>query len=138
MFEKFKSVFAKKPRYIAFDGNDEDTVDIFLYAAQLESCKISNYVFMKKNADIHPALLQRDFENLDFSSSLIHGDDVYQQIPEVIQYNADYDIIIGLVDTKDWAKLNTCINIAEKTTDDVDLQIKIFINAYNLIDMKSK
>lgn len=138
MLEKIKSMFAKKQRYATFDGNDEDTIDIFLHGAQLESCRISNYIFMKKNSDVHSALTKRDFVNLDFSNFFIVGDEIYQQIPEVVQYNEDYDIIIGLVQDKDWVKLNTCINIAEKTTDDIDLQIKIFINAYNLINTSVK
>jgi hypothetical protein len=138
MLEKIKSMFVKKERYASFDGNDEDTIDIFLHGAQLESCRISNYIFMKKNSDIHSALTKRDFVNLDFSNFFIVGDEIYQQIPEVVQYNEDYDIIIGLVQDKDWAKLNTCINIAEKTTDDVEMQMSIFTNAYHLINPSIK
>jgi len=54
-------------------------------------------------------------------------------------YNREFNIMLSMIHIDNWDTLNTCINIAESTSDDFDTKVKITINSLcELLDTESE
>lgn len=130
---KFKSFFEKRKTIKQISqANDYYTIKPFLHGCQMENRRFANYIFVKNSATNTSTLEARNFKNLKESVTKDLDwnieDELFDIVADNIQYNKKYNILITMVPEKLWATLNTAINIAEKTTDDVTTQRQITIN----------
>ena len=136
MFVKIKEFIQKNRNSKRFlEANEYGTVVPFLFGAQLENRKLGRYIFVKEDDSSEQLLLDRDFTDITishdtfFKSSILETDSLLSIIAESVMYNQEYNIIISMIHIDNWKTLNTCINIAESTSDDFDTKVKITINS---------
>lgn len=135
MIGKIKNLFEARKMLRAIDtANDNYVIKPFLHGCQLENRRFGNYIFIKNSASNKTALEKRNFQ--DFKQTVLKNvsyelnDEIFDVVGDNIQYNKKYNIIITMVSEKIWDTLNTAINIAEKTTSDVETQRLITINVF--------
>ena len=136
MFKKIKDLLQKNRNSKRFfEANDYATVAPFLFGAQLENRKLGRYLFIKDDECAEQCLLERDFVDITisndnfFKSNILETDSLLSIIAESAMYNQEFNIITSMIHPDNWKTLNTCINIAEATSDDFDTKVKITINA---------
>lgn len=143
MIDKIKNtVVNQKTARMLAESNSEYIVKPFLFGAQIENRVFGNYIFVKNSPENKESLRTRKF--LDFKEVLSKQvkwnlkDEIFDNIANDVQYNKEFNIIIALVPDKIWGILNKSINIAEKTTKDINTQRKIIINTFNELSVKSE
>lgn len=143
MIDKIKNtVVNQKTARMLAESNSEYIVKPFLFGAQIENRVFGNYIFVKNSPENKESLRTRKF--LDFKEVLSKQvkwnlkDEIFDSIANDVQYNKEFNIIIALVPDKIWGILNKSINIAEKTTKDINTQRKIIINTFNELSVKSE
>lgn len=117
-----------------FEANEYGTVVPFLFGAQIENRKLGRYIFVKDDDNTEQLLSDRDFTNITtedkyFKSNILETDSLLSIIAESLMYNKEFNIILSLIHIDNWDTLNTCINIAEATSEDFDTKVKITINS---------
>lgn len=124
------------------EANAEYIVKPFLFGTQIENRIFGNYIFVKDSPENNASLKIRKFNN--FKETLAKQvninikDEIFDTIANNVQYNKEFNIIIAMVPDKIWGTLNKSINIAEKTTKDINTQRKIIINTFNELSIKSE
>lgn len=134
MIGKFKQhIESRKTFKLIAQANEYNTIKPFLYGCQIEYRRLGKYIFIKNSAVNQTALKGRAFN--DFSEAILKHvnwqlDDQIFEIGENILYNEKYNIVVTMIGEKIWNILNTSVNIAEKTSSDLELQRKIVLNAF--------
>jgi CTP-dependent riboflavin kinase len=143
MLEKIKSVMTSQKTFrLLSEANAEYIVKPFLFGTQIENRIFGNYIFVKDSPENNASLKIRKFNN--FKETLAKQvninikDEIFDTIANNVQYNKEFNIIIAMVPDKIWGTLNKSINIAEKTTKDINTQRKIIINTFNELSIKSE
>lgn len=143
MIDKIKNVVVnQKTARMLVEANPEYVVKPFLFGAQLENRIFGNYIFVKNSTENKESLKARKF--LDFKEVISTQvkwnikDEIFDTIADNVQYNKEFNIIIAMIPDKIWSMLNKSINIAEKTTKDINTQRKIIINTFNELSIKSE
>ena len=145
MFGQIKNLIQKnRNNKRFFEANDYVTVVPFLFGAQLENRRLGRYIFTKDTDYSGQILLDREFvdistDDTDFKSSILETDALLSIVAESAMYNREFNIMLSMIHIDNWDTLNTCINIAESTSDDFDTKVKITINSLcELLDTESE
>jgi hypothetical protein len=142
MIEKLKQhIESRKTFKLIAQANEYSTIKPFLYGCQIEYRRLGKYIFIKNSSVNQTALKGRAFN--DFSEAILKHvnwqlDDPIFEIGDNILYNEKYNIVVTMIGEKIWNILNTSVNIAEKTSSDLELQRKIVLNAFDELNFQKQ
>jgi len=126
MLSKLKSLFKKsEPHNLLDETNEEEAIKAFLLGSKLEVIKFNSYYFVKNNSEVSTILELRDFKSAsDYADLKL---DLLSSFGESV-YNAEHQFLFTLIDELKWDTLSVAIHIAEKSTDDYEIQYNIILN----------
>ena len=140
MIDKLKNVMVdRKTISLLSEANNQYTVKPFLFGCQIDYRLFGNYIFIKNSVENKTTLSKRKF--LNFKESLSKQvkwnlkDEIFDNIASDVQYNQEFNIVITMIPESIWESLNKTINIAEKTTKDINVQRKLIINTFSEMEI---
>lgn len=114
-------------------SNNESTILPFLHGLAIKHRKFASYVFVPDQADIKEVLKARMFAPMDAE---VLKEDSILDIGTGVMYNKEYNWMFVLIDPKEWALVNTAIDIAENSTGSFESQCHIVLNANDILREK--
>jgi hypothetical protein len=135
MINKIKMAWNSRQTYrVILESNQEYVVDPFFHGIQMDHRIFGAYIFVMNSPENESALRSRSF--VDFKDAVTKHvnweleDEIYGLADKVL-YDKKHNLLITMISEAIWKKLNTAINIAERTDASLETRREIIINAYN-------